>query len=1465
MVHVVDVEGVKFFTKADGGSSVNPAASKKTASVVVARQEVEVLCGDDLSCFQEGATALKDSAQKVEKPLPVKKSEAVKFLRRELKRYFNKMINKHTTPNVSAPRVLIGQETRDDYWHLDTHTDAAHYVEQCVSKDVKLCTCRRCTLVKAGMMWADISSKRVDLELLLKLHKAAEQAEPAAPDDQRPAVGGARTGGMVFGLSTRLSAWLYGLYRGDLKRDSLTPGDDSTDTGADTGGTAPVAGTKKSRAKSEKTSRRKQDESDFAAAVARGRRSHSKGRQAPMVLVPVSSAVSDTQPEQHGDENFATPRGQIALDEDGGGAGGLSHQSSLRRFPVVHSNNSTKRRAVVRFRLEKALARQEGGRLDDKLLSGDIVCMDEDDDATAAANVSSTADENDGPAERWELEWRPKSIAQQGTDVPSSSIEESGQHHPDSDEGWQRRDELPEAHRPDNVELEAEDLEFLPNQTTVVALHDFTPVRGQRDLGLKFGDRVIAIDHGNKPWWLGYLENDPDKRLGEFPSNYCQAAIIPPIRTEADEWSVSKKEKMRREEHFLARGDRNEEGENSMRRKLDEDLPPLLRRNEVGHGSKTVMLEVVSGYVACRAYTEYMQVDIGAVTSGITDESGSPMQTTMWLLAMLQFYFVVLDRAFFLRKAVAAKLILLWASIVVYCTIIFSMWDFNAPRSFSYLGLWLLLKCAYWYICGIQIRHGFGDTVTNFSISALTVSTAKPNHYAFILFDNTPFLSEICCILEWTCHKTTLELVDALKLDRMKSVTYLAKCRWARLQEANRAPGAPQPFSIKLTFGIATFFILSLLIWGPALLMASLSKLVTYQVHNVESASVQMDLVLQGTPQGQGVGASGDLSGNFTVRLFESSFHSVRAMSTDPAQLLSEPTLSTKFLEQYASYGSGSKDDSSGFWWGPREKVFADQVQDLLVSGSADQPWQPSHSVSNRVSRYLGAVGAADAARRTTAKIILTITLLKQGTLGSVERVVFPGSEYDSWTSRTGLDATQALTLQSLLTWGQQLTVEEDQQLDADEVAAAAAAAADVNGTSAESAAGSSSGARLPSRCIFEDEIELSTRRSLSLKLDSAYPALLFVENDGTVYPMDSRQHQGECVAPFQYPCPASAAATSANAVEIWLERRAVGAPSWRMSQSGIDVTDFSWQEHCGVAAATATGAGSDGADDDATAAVAAFLAASRSRCLDGCIRMRPAGSSGANSSATTTAAGGGGGGGGGLLSALGLLLPEDDDVGEGAVLAGSDGIAIGIFNAKKPDAIGDAVLGFGLIGLYATFVFSISKTIKAVTYKMMHDILYTDMEKTGFVWAKIRDIYRARALARMCGASGSSSKITTADGEEIDFYYIEERLWLQVHAIFRDASKLFKLTSAPEHVNVTVGYLPRDVRLQRAMTRRTTLQNPKILVMSYSSKVSELMVHAVEALGLGTSGTSGNTIKEYELRWYIAARQMVDSDKNPM
>ena len=73
-------------------------------------------------------------------------------------------------------------------------------------------------------------------------------------------------------------------------------------------------------------------------------------------------------------------------------------------------------------------------------------------------------------------------------------------------------------------------------------------------------------------------------------------------------------------------------------------------------------------------------------------------------------------------------------------------------------------------------------------------------------------------------------------------------------------------------------------------------------------------------------------------------------------------------------------------------------------------------------------------------------------------------------------------------------------------------------------------------------------------------------------------------------------------------------------------------------------------------------------------------------------------------------------------------------------------------------------------------------------------------------------------------------------------------------------------VALSHAMERRTTLQNPKVLVMSYSSSVSELMARAVESLGFVSSGeTAQSVVKDYELRWYVSSRQMVDSDANPM
>jgi hypothetical protein len=46
------------------------------------------------------------------------------------------------------------------------------------------------------------------------------------------------------------------------------------------------------------------------------------------------------------------------------------------------------------------------------------------------------------------------------------------------------------------------------------------------DLGMRLGDVVVLTEAlAEKKWWVGYHENDPQKRKGEFPANYVQ--VVP--------------------------------------------------------------------------------------------------------------------------------------------------------------------------------------------------------------------------------------------------------------------------------------------------------------------------------------------------------------------------------------------------------------------------------------------------------------------------------------------------------------------------------------------------------------------------------------------------------------------------------------------------------------------------------------------------------------------------------------------------------------------------------------------------------------------------------------------------------------------------------------------------------------------------------------------------------------------------
>ena len=73
----------------------------------------------------------------------------------------------------------------------------------------------------------------------------------------------------------------------------------------------------------------------------------------------------------------------------------------------------------------------------------------------------------------------------------------------------------------------------------------------------------------------------------------------------------------------------------------------------------------------------------------------------------------------------------------------------------------------------------------------------QPYLLHYVITDMAPYL--LCVSYGLTTapravwSTTTMEIIDAIKFDRMHAVTYLAGCRWQRLQDTGRPLGNAQP------------------------------------------------------------------------------------------------------------------------------------------------------------------------------------------------------------------------------------------------------------------------------------------------------------------------------------------------------------------------------------------------------------------------------------------------------------------------------------------------------------------------------------------------------------------------------------------------------------------------------------------------------------------------------------------------
>ena len=244
-------------------------------------------------------------------------------------------------------------------------------------------------------------------------------------------------------------------------------------------------------------------------------------------------------------------------------------------------------------------------------------------------------------------------------------------------------------------------------------------------------------------------------------------------------------------------------------------------------------------------------LSMGLVAFGL-DKSLSSVELTsissfidgdlIWM-TMLQFAFIVLDRAANLRQSIPFKFCLQWLSLIVYMPMIFAVWDWNGS-----LAIMFALKCIYWMLGAIQIRKGY-PVDTSMSSNSSWMSELHPiRHYWAVLLHAIPFVDYMRTALRWVFNETTMDYEDCVRFDEIMGIMYIIRCKFARADELQLEQGQPQRASTKLWMGSFLLLQFCVYMWGPMIVITFMDDIVGSHLNNVRSASLQMDLYIGGTP-----------------------------------------------------------------------------------------------------------------------------------------------------------------------------------------------------------------------------------------------------------------------------------------------------------------------------------------------------------------------------------------------------------------------------------------------------------------------------------------------------------------------------------------------------------------------------------------------------------------------------------------
>ncbi|KAM3726353.1 Piezo-type mechanosensitive ion channel component [Dirofilaria immitis] len=234
------------------------------------------------------------------------------------------------------------------------------------------------------------------------------------------------------------------------------------------------------------------------------------------------------------------------------------------------------------------------------------------------------------------------------------------------------------------------------------------------------------------------------------------------------------------------------------------------------------LMDVLCFFVVSFGFSSF---DYSGTGSVVRDISSNRVPITFVLMLIVISLMIIIDRAFYLRKAVKCKF--LYQLIIV---VFLHVWIFFVLPQITYKPPWLnktaqflyFIKCIYLLISAWQIRNGYPTLCAG---NLITHAYGLANMVFFKLFMAVPFLFELRTVTDWTWADTSMPLFDFFNMENFYAIIYNLKC--ARTYERNfpTPRGVAKGAVIKYLMGVPIILGLILFIWLPLLSFSLLNRI----------------------------------------------------------------------------------------------------------------------------------------------------------------------------------------------------------------------------------------------------------------------------------------------------------------------------------------------------------------------------------------------------------------------------------------------------------------------------------------------------------------------------------------------------------------------------------------------------------------------------------------------------------------